>query len=479
MTEGRAPVAGARSPLVGRADELSLLAQVCHRAIEGRRCQLVTIMGDPGVGKTRLAEELVARLGDEPQVLRGRCLPYGEGITFYPIAEAVNQAAALVAGAEPEEARLKLEALIGPDPDGITDILAEAIGLSGATPAPEQTLWAIRRFFEILAADRPLILLFDDLQWGEPTFLDLLDSLTHRARDVPIVLLCTARPELLERRPEWGGGAMHALTTMLEPLSKHESATMAGNLVGGGALDPAIAGQLAEAGGGNPLFLQEYVAMLLEEGSLLEDDGGWELTSDPAAMATPPTLAALLAARLDRLPSDERSVLLHASVIGKVFSVGEVEALVPASLVTSIPDRLARLCDRELTPHRTNGRTWRRSVRVHPPVGSRFRIRDVAEGHPRRPARAVRRLAGGEPRTAGRGIPRDRGLPPRPGSPIPARARLTRPQARCPRRPGGREPEGCRTAGLGPWRRSGRRTSPHSRRRPRTRRTTCAPERDC
>ncbi|HEY6567071.1 MAG TPA: adenylate/guanylate cyclase domain-containing protein [Actinomycetota bacterium] len=347
VIEGQPKASGAHGPLVGRAEELSLISQVCHRALEARRCQLVTIMGDPGVGKTRLAEEVVAKLGEPPLVLRGRCLPYGEGITFYPIAEAVGQATGLKAGAEPEEARRTLEGLIGPDPDGIAGILAEAIGLSGATPAPEQTLWAIRRFFEILAATRPLVLVFDDLQWAEPTFLDLLDSVSHRARDVGIVLLCTARPELLERRPEWGGGTMHALTTLLEPLSMLESATMAGNLVGG-ALDPSVSGRLAEAGGGNPLFLQEYVAMLLEQGSLLEGDHGWALTSDPTAMSTPPTLAALLAARLDRLPDDERSVLLHASVIGKVFSVGELQALVPASLSASIAACLTRLCDREL-----------------------------------------------------------------------------------------------------------------------------------
>ncbi len=347
VAQGPAPVAGARGPLVGRTDELSVLTQVCLRAIEGRRCQLVTIMGDPGVGKTRLAEELVARLGREPQVLRGRCLPYGEGITFYPIAEAVGQAADLQAGASPEESRRRLDAVIGPDPDGIADILAEAIGLSGATPAPEQTLWAIRRFFETLAARRPLVLVFDDLQWAEPTFLDLLDNLTHRVRDVGLVLVCTARAELLERRPEWAGGTMNAVTTLVEPLSTGEGVTMAGNLVPG-TLDRSVAERLADAAGGNPLFLQEYIAMLLELGTLHESDRGWTLSADLESVATPPTLAALLAARLDRLPADERSVLLHASVIGKVFSVGELEALVPAGLVVDLPASLARLCEREL-----------------------------------------------------------------------------------------------------------------------------------
>ncbi len=346
VAEGSA-VRRAGSTLVGREDELSLLAQVCQRAIGTGRCQLVTIMGDPGVGKTRLAEELVARLGSQPQVLRGRCLPYGEGITFYPIAEAVGQAAGLPAGAEPDEARATLEALMGPDPDGITGILAEAIGLSGATPAPEQTLWAIRRFFETLAARRPLVLVFDDLQWGEPTFLDLLDELTRRVHGVGLALVCTARPELLERRPDWSGGTMHALTTLLEPLSMDDSATMAANLVGG-SLQPAVAERLAEAGGGNPLFLQEYVAMLVEQGSLSEGQDGWTLSSDLSSIATPPSLAALLAARLDRLPAEERSVLLHASVIGKVFSIGELEALVPGGLVAAIPESLARLCEREL-----------------------------------------------------------------------------------------------------------------------------------
>jgi class 3 adenylate cyclase/tetratricopeptide (TPR) repeat protein len=349
LSVAAAPVASrsARSPLVGREDEITLLSHLCQRATDSRHCQLISILGDPGVGKTRLAEELVTRLGDRVTVLRGRCLPYGDGITFYPIAEAVTQAAGLDPRDDPQISRDKLAALLGPTDDQITSVLAEAIGLGGTPAAPEQTLWAIRRFFELLARERPLVLVFDDIQWAEPTFLELLDSIAQRVRGVGIVLLCTARPELLERRPDWGGGAMNAVTTLLEPLSQGDCATLASNLLDG-TLDPAVAAKLGEAGGGNPLFTEEYVSMLLEQGTLHRADDRWTLSEDLASVPTPPSLAALLAARIDRLPVDERAVLLHASVIGKVFSTGELEVLLPPSFVDGLPDTLARLCDRDL-----------------------------------------------------------------------------------------------------------------------------------
>ncbi len=295
LSVSRAPVATrtARSPLVGREDELALLSHLCRRAVESRRCQLITILGDPGVGKTRLAEELVTRMGEQVRVLRGRCLPYGDGITFYPVAEAFGQAAGLDPGMDTDVATAKLAELIGPKTTGSPAPWPKRSVSGARSTAPDETLWAIRRSFEMLAARKPLLLLFDDLQWAEPTFLELLDAMAQRSRGVGLVLLCTARPELLERRPEWGGGTMNAVATLLEPLTSSDSLALAGRLLDG-ALDPGVASRLADAGGGNPLFLEEYVSMLLEDGSLHRDDDRWTLSGrsrerpDPTDVGGPP-----------------------------------------------------------------------------------------------------------------------------------------------------------------------------------------------
>jgi predicted ATPase len=345
---GSLPARGTRSPVVGRDEELELLTHLCRRAAANRRCQLITILGDAGVGKTRLADELVAALGHDVRVLHGRCLPYGEGITFYPVAEALSHAAGIDPGDDPGVGREKLATVLGPDEQDAVDAVAEAIGLGGSPASPEQTQWAIRRAFESLARERPLVLLFDDLQWAEPTFLDLVESMADRTREVPLILLCTARPELLELRSEWGGGKRNAVTTLLEPLAPDDIVTLATNLLGDGTLDAAAGDRIADASGGNPLFVEEYVSMLVEEGGLRRDGDRWVLPGSALRVSTPPSLAALLAAKLDRLPPDERAVLVYASVIGKVFSTGELEALLPSAHVLDLDGTLGRLRDREL-----------------------------------------------------------------------------------------------------------------------------------
>ena len=345
---GSVPARGARSPVVGRDEELELLTHLCRRAAANRRCQLITILGDAGVGKTRLADELVAALEHDVRVLHGRCLPYGEGITFYPVAEALSHAAGIDPGDDPDIGREKLAAVLGPDEQDAVEAVAEAIGLGGSPASPEQTQWAIRRAFESLARERPLVLLFDDLQWAEPTFLDLVESMADRTREVPLILLCTARPELLELRSEWGGGKRNAVTTLLEPLAPDDIVTLATNLLGDGTLDPAAGDRIADASGGNPLFVEEYVSMLVEEGGLRRDGDRWVLPGSALRVSTPPSLAALLAAKLDRLPPDERAVLVYASVIGKVFSTGELEALLPSAHILDLDGTLGRLRDREL-----------------------------------------------------------------------------------------------------------------------------------
>ena len=339
----------ARTPHVGREHELSLLQLAYRRALRDRRVQLVTVLGEPGIGKTRLVEEAIARLEGDPLVLRGRCLPYGDGITFFPVGEAVSAVAAIGGDDDAEVAQAKVASLVPPEEVGVAAMVSEAIGLGGTGGAPEETLWAIRRYFELLAAERPLVLVFDDLQWAEPTFLDLVVQLAERSRGVPELVVAVARPELFEQRPGWGGGAANAVAISLEPLTEQEGADLVRHIVPDGAVEDDLATSLVATGGGNPLFQQEYVAMLLEVGGLVRDGERWQASDDPgggSAGVTPPTLTGLLTARLHRLPDDEREALTHASVIGKVFSVPELTALLGQR--GDLDDVMDRLVERDL-----------------------------------------------------------------------------------------------------------------------------------
>ncbi len=257
------------APFVGRVDELARLRKELERARDG--CRLVTVIGAPGIGKSRLAFEFGEELRDRATVLTGRCLPYGEGITFWPLAEALREA--------------------GGDPELVTE-------------AGEQLFWRARRFFEELAAERPLVLVFEDIHWAEPTFLDLLEYLVGWSRVTPILILCLARPELLERRPDWPRDGALAL----EPLSKEEAETLVAGL--GERVDGETRRRIGEIAEGNPLFVEQLTAAAGE--------------GEPTV---PPTLQALLASRLDRLGAEERAVVERAAVIGRDFTAADVAAL--------------------------------------------------------------------------------------------------------------------------------------------------------
>ena len=341
------PQRGARTPHIGREHELALLELAYRRAIRDLRAQLVTVLGEPGMGKTRLVDEAIDRLDGEPRVLRGRCLPYGEGITFFPVGEAVTAAAGIVREDDAERAAAKVAAMVPVDAASVAARVSESIGLGGVTGAPDETLWAIRRFFELLAAERPLVLVFDDLQWAEPTLLDLIAQLVQRGRGIAELVVVAARPELLEQRPDWAGGAANAVTISLEPLTDEESSQLVRHVATGAALDDSAAARLAGAGGGNPLFLEEYVAMLVDDGAIVERDGRWLVPVDVTQEAsTPPTLSGLLTARLHRLPQHERDVLVSASVIGKAFRADELGSLIDEGL--DLPGTLARLLEGDL-----------------------------------------------------------------------------------------------------------------------------------
>jgi class 3 adenylate cyclase/tetratricopeptide (TPR) repeat protein len=314
------------SPMVGRERELGVLTDASERSVAESRCVLATVIGMPGVGKSRLVHEFVASASDRATVLRGRCLPYGEGITFWPVANVVHEAARITEGDSPEEARSRIEALLpeGDDRVILRDRVAAAIGIGEATWSIQETFWAVRRLLESVASDRPLIVVFDDIQWAEPAFLDLIEYLEGWSRAAPILVLCMARPELLETRAGWASAASEPTSVALEPLSGEESDRLIQNLLGSSAVSDRFRGRIAEAAEGNPLFVEEMLGMLIDEDRLRREEGRWVASDEGASVPTPPTIQSLLAARIEQLPEAERELLQRASVIGKAFWWGAV-----------------------------------------------------------------------------------------------------------------------------------------------------------
>jgi class 3 adenylate cyclase/tetratricopeptide (TPR) repeat protein len=330
------------SPMVGRDRERGLLEQAYERAVGDRACHLFTVLGAAGVGKSRLIEEFLSGI-TEATVARGRCLPYGEGITFWPLLEVVRQLHGenVVAG---------IAARLSDDENAelIAERVAGAVGLGEDAGSGEETFWAARKLFEAHAHERPLVVVFDDVQWGEPTFLDLVEHVADWSRDAPILAVCMGRPELLDKRPGWGGGKFNATSVLLEPLSDDDSAELIVNLLGRAELAPAVRTRVAQAAEGNPLFVEEMLAMLIDDGLLERSNGSWVATGDLSRVSAPPTIQALLAARLDGLAPEERSVAERASVEGKVFHRGAVSELSPAEARESLGVHLQALVRKEL-----------------------------------------------------------------------------------------------------------------------------------
>ena len=281
----------ASGTMVGRSRERRLLASAWERAASERMCQLFTVLGAAGVGKSRLAAEFLASLEDT-LVVRGRCLPYGEGITYWPVVEVLKQL--------PE---------VELDPVAAETISA-LLGNHRLVTSSEEIARAFRKQLEVVARTQPLVCVFDDLHWGETTFLDLVEHVADLSRDAPILLLCMARPDLLDRRTGWGGGKVNATTVLLEALAPSETALLIESI---SQLDVHLRARVQEAAEGNPLFVEEMVALLQESGD--------------ADVTIPPTIQALLAARLDQLDPRERSVLQCAAVEGRTFHQGAVQAL--------------------------------------------------------------------------------------------------------------------------------------------------------
>src|SRR4051794_40482795 len=321
-----------QAPLIGREDELELLRTSFAGAVDSRAARMVTVIGSPGLGKTRLVSEFADSLAGEATVLLGRCEASGEGITFQPVAEVLRMAAGIGEEDTPDAAREKLATVLAddePQRDRVVDRTAALLGLAPVA-STEETFWAVRRLLESLARRQPVVLVHDDIHWGQPTFLDLLEHLVAWVRDAPLLIVALARPELREVRPalaEPGDTVSDVLA--IEPLAPEASRELADRLLGDAQLPEGLAQRVLETTEGNPLFLGEMLRMLADEGVLRREGERWVAADDSAGITVPPTIQAQLAARIERLGDDERSVVERAAVIGHQFYRGAVAELAP------------------------------------------------------------------------------------------------------------------------------------------------------
>ncbi len=304
VVAGAEPVARhLERPLVGRERERQRLLRDYEDAVADSACRLFTLLGPAGIGKSRLVADFLERVGDSASVLRGRCLSYGEGITYWPLVD-------ILVG-------------IGVDPDTVI----------GASPA--ETQLAFRRLLETRAAEQPQVVVIDDLQWGEAVFMDLVEHIADLSRNVPIYLLCVARTELLDERPGWGGGKLNATSLLLEPLAETDCIELIERLVADATLDADLRARITAASAGNPLYVEEMIAMVREHGGTGE-------------IVVPPTIHALLQARIDTLDRDVRVVMERGAVEGEVFHRSAVAELAPDGVRSGVEGHLATLVRKDL-----------------------------------------------------------------------------------------------------------------------------------
>jgi len=357
-------IPGLSAPMVGRDAELELLTSTLARVAAERRPQLVTIYGEPGVGKSRLVQEFLSASeasGERCTVVRGRCLPYGDGVTYFPLAEILKGVAGVRDSDAPAVALEKVRhagaALLGAEPDAVRATAALAFTMGLDDPAvrldgldPKQVRAEIGaawpRFFSALAADAPVLALIEDIHWADPALLDLVEQLAEQTEG-PVLLLCPARPELLGDRPTWGGGKRNYSALSLDPLTPEEAEYLINTLLNIVDLPPHVHRQILERADGNPFFLEEIVRQLVDGGMVVREGEGWRATGDVETVVIPDTVQAVLAARIDLLERGSRRALQAAAVVGRVFWPGAVARLVPGD-AAGLADALAPLQARDL-----------------------------------------------------------------------------------------------------------------------------------
>jgi class 3 adenylate cyclase/tetratricopeptide (TPR) repeat protein len=319
------PLRVVAAPFVGREGELELLENSLARAVRDRRVQLVTVFGDPGLGKTRLVSEFIESV-ERVTTLSGRTLPYGEGVTYWPLASMIKASAGITDDDPANDAFEKLR--LSCESEAVADLLAVALGVLGAAEGertPEQLTWATLRWAEQLADVQPLVLVFEDVHWAEEPLLELIEHVARSLRNAPLLIIAVARPELLDTRPSWGGGIRSAFAIDLAPLNARESEELADALLSKSNVPPSQRALVLERAEGNPLFLEEIARVL-------GDEDGLERIPD--------TVQALIAARIDRLDADEKRLLQSAALVGRVFWRGALDRLAPDLEVGSLLDGL-------------------------------------------------------------------------------------------------------------------------------------------
>jgi class 3 adenylate cyclase len=364
----RRGIAGLRAPMVGRDHELDLLQSIYGRLAASARAQLVTVYGDPGIGKSRLTSEFLGWAREQspsPAILSGRCLPYGEGVTYWPFAEILKADTGVLDSDPPEEALSKIRRLADDvlattsDPARAAAALAFTFGLEDprfgfADLPPRQvrleTHEAWRAFFTGRATGRPVVAVVEDIHWADDALLDLLEELADRTAG-PLLFLCPARPDLAQRRPAWGGGKRNFSAIFLEPLTYDEAAQLVEFLLAVEELPESVREAMLARAEGNPFFLEEIVRQLIDEGRIVRSGDNWRATSEIGEIVIPDTVQGVLAARIDLLPNAEKRALRSAAVVGRVFWKGPVTRLLNGE-GEQLDEVLERLEDRELVTSR-------------------------------------------------------------------------------------------------------------------------------
>ncbi len=380
-------------PFIGREIDLALLKGSFDKTVAAGSVQLVTVVGEPGLGKSRLVAELFAYIDARPELTtwrQGRCLPYGEGITFWALGEIVKAQAGILESDSPARAEAKLDVVLpeGSEREWFRQRLLPLLGIDASSSAEREELFtAWRRFLEHIAEERPTVLVFEDLHWADEPMLAFLEHLADLAEGVPLLLVGTARPELFERRAGYAAGLRNANTINLEPLLREETARLVSALLDATVLPVELQQPILDRAGGNPLYAEEFVRLLKDRDLLVRKGGTWEL-AEGAAVPLPESVQALLTARLDTLEPDAKSLLGDAAVIGNVFWAGALAEMGGRDL-QQVTTALRELSRKELV------RPVRRSSIEGEAEHAFWHIlaRDVAYGQLPRVSRASRHVA--------------------------------------------------------------------------------------